>query len=713
MYRAIVVETNDPLQMHRVRFKCPELHDYNTKTEDCPWAVPANDLGTKRCGRWSYPCIGDWVWIQFEKNHPYGPVWTGFADPTRRKFYTLPSISGPTPRPVDAQGTPLDESPDDYDVDYLPADGRPMSHGWQDRYGNLDMHNSVGFFPIEHAASPPRNLDTDNIGGNSNARFVQQENAPVANNPDSKYMLRMTKYGHMVLQSDSGYLWQNEFKGDFEQDETFEINRWKYYQRLIHEDKPSGHDERRLMLLTRYGHKFELRDVGWNISRSGEFGPSVSLSSGAKDQRWIKLRSKGGHLIELCDIGSDPMNDEYVQRSLMDELDGTKIYMRLSDRAILTEDEYNNTPANNREMIVVGDKEEKFESDARFIRMVTRSGIKMAIDDRGSDSTKAQDKNLENDKIGTGVLIKGRATPAGRILDSDGVHTENSYPNKSGDPVGYYWQINEHSDYNCTDWGSPLGQVIEMNDNDEVLTICTGLVDLPSKWEGLEDNEFLLYTANAMEPMANTHHLVLNHRNEFIRLKSRAGHGAAPYATDKTPVDGEFQGLEIHDSAASPWVELVDYQHRGLWFSGQYGIGVLRAKADKDIIIWYDDTNDKIVIRNNTDNGRVQIYCAGNVDIVSDKDVNISAANDVNIQAGGSVRLKASALSGDPGLATLNALSFDTNRDVMGMSILGFFPQINNGDGGPPGWACGNGEDMENVDVESVPDVVEPDDRAT
>ena len=39
-YRALVVETNDPLNMYRVRFKCPDLHDFDLPSEDCPWAVP-------------------------------------------------------------------------------------------------------------------------------------------------------------------------------------------------------------------------------------------------------------------------------------------------------------------------------------------------------------------------------------------------------------------------------------------------------------------------------------------------------------------------------------------------------------------------------------------------------------------------------------------------------------------------------------------------
>ena len=91
-YRALVVETNDPLNMMRIKFKCPDMHDFDLTPEQCPWAVPAPELGGKRAGRFVHPVIGDWVWITFERQHPYGPIWTGFADPTRRKVYTYPQM---------------------------------------------------------------------------------------------------------------------------------------------------------------------------------------------------------------------------------------------------------------------------------------------------------------------------------------------------------------------------------------------------------------------------------------------------------------------------------------------------------------------------------------------------------------------------------------------------------------------------------------------
>ena len=60
-YRSMVVETNDPLNMYRVKFKCPDMHDYNLTADQCPWAVPAPELGGKRAGRFVHPVIGDWI----------------------------------------------------------------------------------------------------------------------------------------------------------------------------------------------------------------------------------------------------------------------------------------------------------------------------------------------------------------------------------------------------------------------------------------------------------------------------------------------------------------------------------------------------------------------------------------------------------------------------------------------------------------------------
>jgi hypothetical protein len=272
-YRALVVETNDPLQWYRVRFKCPELHDYNLKPEQCPWADKAPWLGGKNTGSWSNPCIGDIVWITFEKQHPYGPIWTGFATPTRRKYYPLESIFTKSPLAVKEDGT-ADETPSDYQEDYLPKDRRPMSHGNQDRYGNLNLVSSVGFYPTEHKDKPAPN-GTDAI---SKSKFDFGDK-PEINNPDRKYVANVTKYGVIMIMSDVGYYWKKdgdigEFEGDFDKDRDFEINRYFYLQKLLNEDKPKSEsqDQRRFEIKTRAGHKLEMRDVGWAQEGGGMSG---------------------------------------------------------------------------------------------------------------------------------------------------------------------------------------------------------------------------------------------------------------------------------------------------------------------------------------------------------------------------------------------------------------------------------------------------------
>ena len=64
-YRAVVVETNDPLNLRRIRIKIPEFHDFDIKPEDTQWAIPAPTCGGKRNGKFDNVCIGDQVWISF------------------------------------------------------------------------------------------------------------------------------------------------------------------------------------------------------------------------------------------------------------------------------------------------------------------------------------------------------------------------------------------------------------------------------------------------------------------------------------------------------------------------------------------------------------------------------------------------------------------------------------------------------------------------
>lgn len=638
-YRAEVVETNDPLVMYRVRFKCPDLHDFDLRPEQCPWAVSAFDLGSKRHGRWAHPCIGDWVWITFERNHPYGPIWVGFATPTRRRFYAYPSIFNVTPVSVNENGV-LEDRPKDFDENFLPKDLRPMSHGWVDRYGNLDLHSAVGFFPKEHKRSPAP------VGGDAIQRAalaggvgpIQQEFAlgvkPEVNSPDVKLMARVTKYGHIFLLGDQGYWWSKEgdgadsfgeFVGDHKQDEDFEIARWNYLRSLLNEGQSSEHDQRHILLWTRYGHKFEMRDTGWaqlgdpergtfeSLSRQGEYGDPTHLSKQSKhDFRWIKLRTKGGMLFQMSDKGFHPADDEFVRRSLKDEIGAA------------TEDEDVHWA----------------KKDARWIRWMTRYGFKIVLDDRGSDSKGADKSDFPR---GNGVLIKGRRTP--------GSAKDAGNPEIKGKERGFYWEFNEDDEANHSTWGSPLGQAIELNDNNEYMMLAVGLGDFSEPWRGLEENEFLLKPTRLedvekLKPDQKCYHLVLDHQNEFLRLKTRGGNGEPPHDATKNPSGlskgDEPQGLEARDGELGdgPWVELVDGEKRGLWFSKNNNLGIWRAKKGTNILIWMDDgVNKKELILHNQE-GRIQLFSNQNIEIISDANI-VFKATDINFKATNKIKFEA------------------------------------------------------------------------
>lgn len=661
-YRAMVVETNDPLVIGRVRVKCPDMHDWSIRRQDCPWAVPAHDLGGKRAGRWVSPYIGDWVWITCERNHPFGLLWVGFANPTRRKYYPYPSVFQRTPLAVSDDGRP-DNRPDDYLPEYLPKDGRPMSHGWQDRYGNLDIHSAIGFFPIEHAAAPPP-PDFDAV---QSAAFQQAQQPPAVNDPDLKYMVRHTKYGCGFILSDQGYWWQRndigdgEFKGDANQDEIFEMTRWKYLLQLITENDPGG-DHRRAALWTRYGHRIEARDTGWaqygpvnSLSRPGEYGAPVHLSRETiKDQRWIKLRTKGGMVRQMYDKGFHPHEDAFVKRLLLDE---------------------------------AGDKSEREDlwwanKDARQIRDVTRYGLKFVLDDRGSDPRQA---DLLEAPRANGILLKGRRT-GGALVNKDRV----------GDPRGFYWEFNENDSANHTTWGSPLGLAMEMNDATEYVAIAAGLGGTYAMpWRGLQENEFLRKPVRAMDPETTSHHLILDLENEYIRFKTRAGQGPGPDdpTINPPPKLDIAQGFEARDgqNGDGPWVEVVDGEHRGFWLSPGQGLGVWRSKQDVHMFILQDDGNRRLVIYNSEKDGIIQIYCAGNVEVVSEQSLAFKATKDISFKAGGKVKIDADGTK----------LTIGKDNGVQANKAVSGEKWKNN-----PG-----GDDVDDPDVPEVPDQVEPADR--
>ncbi len=661
-----------------------------------PWAVPSFDLGGPRAGRFSHPCIGDWVWITFERQHPYGPIWTGFATPTRRKFYTYPQLSQTTPVALNEDGKPGGK-PNDSDKEYLPKDGRPMTHGWQDRYGNMDIHSAVGFFPDEHKKAPPP-ADHDAV---QKSKFDQQSSAPEVNDPDRKYMARVTKYGIMMVMSDQGYHWKNEgdlgeFDGKTKEDEEFESKRWKSLQKLLNEGEAKTsdgkNDARRWLSMTRYGSRIEIRDTGWaqqgpiqSKSREGEFGPKKILSKEMEaDYRWIKIRTKGGMLWQAYDKGFHPDEDKFIKRKISEEL-GAK-----SEQ----EDEHWK------------------DKDARWIRTVTRYGYKIVLDDRGSDD---KDANKKEDPRGNGILIKGRRSP--------GVKKEKV----KGNPRGFFWEFNENDESNHTMWGTPMGLTMEMNDRYQYVMVAASMGKSWSpKFKGLKENEFIGKPMMMKDPEHGSYHLKLDHDNEYLRLKTRGGRG--PRAMNPSNESGVRkrdlqQGLECRDGQEGdgPWTEIVDSQHRGMWWSKDLKLGIWRAKKGKKMYEWFDEKNRQIVIYNNEERGTIDVYANGNVNVISDRDVNVMAKQNVNIKADAKICMQA----GNTRL-TIDEAGIHTNKNYYGRSVFAEIADLvvkikpftvgkekvtsaegSAGGGSPkPG-----GVSVTTIKPPQVPDKIEPEDR--
>lgn len=469
-YRGLVVETNDPLGFRRIRVKIPELHNNGVKTEDIFWCVPAPWIGGRGAGSFTNPMIDDIVYVSFEKQHPYGPIWTSSADATRRRSYSLWSVYVPSAAPISQDGNP-ETPPTDFLREYLPKDNRPMSTGHQDRYGHFLVMNSTGFFPKSHEVAPAP-VGTDALGKRD---FRASKNPPSINDPDTKYFVRGTKYGHIGLMADQGYDWDEEFRGDFDADSSFEEDRIKYFIRYLNEDRPKDWDQRRLDYRTRAGHKMELRDVGWEKSRSGEYQDAKQIAdSMGRDERWLKLVTKGGHVIQGIDIGFDPENDQRYKR------------LNKSDRG--------NEPHGELELgTLAGD-------DSRMLRFITRHGNQLVLDDRGSDPRTAGTSAIPH---GNGVLLRSRK--------------------------GYQLQMVDQPELDHLMITTPKDQVLEINDKFQHIIISTSQSNqVHTELEGDATRtrpRYVLKTGITNDPESNTHHLKLDKQNDYTRLKTPSGAG--------------------------------------------------------------------------------------------------------------------------------------------------------------------------------------------
>jgi hypothetical protein len=139
--------------------------------------------------------------------------------------------------------------------------------------------------------------------------------------------------------------------------------------------------------------------------------------------------------------------------------------------------------------------------------------------------------------------------------------------------------------------------------------------------------------------------------NEYVRLKTRAGNGKG--AKGETGCDEPCvklkalnQGIEMRDGeklcgTGQTWTEINDADDRGLWFSHDNEFSVWRArlkdfegKPARDMHIGMSDKGKFIIIWNNEEGGKVQIWCAQDVEIKSDRHIKLDAKDSVYIKAG-------------------------------------------------------------------------------
>jgi hypothetical protein len=562
----------------------PEMHNKDLKPEECPWAIQDPAMGGKRAGSWVSMCKGDWVFVNFEKNHPYGPIWTGAADPTRRKMYTLESIFGKTQIAVNEKGEPAD-APDDFDEDYLPKDERPMSTGWKDRYGNLIFMGSVGFFPKEHAEKPaPTGTDPVTSGA-----FKASEKPPEKNKPDVKLMAMVSKYGNCMIMSDVGYNWEEEFKGDFDKDEDFEIARWKYLQKQITENEKEDTDERRIELRTRLGHKFELRDVGWKKARPGEYqGTDLSEVEGKdeKIQAWIRWATKDGSYFRMWSKGADLEKNNFIKR------------LNKSDVGVKPFDD---------------DKFGDGQGDTRgFFFCSPRQNI-IAVDDAGADPKDPQNK-------------------------------ERPFPNgffAGGWRDGHFYGM----EYNLKDefqrmlFYTSTGHGAEFNQKHDYVCITTKPPQTISrKFDGAYKRiPWSLKTFKGLNVEKYCHHLMMDLLNQYIRLKTPKGQGI------------EMRDGGAEDDCGGTWTEMRDADDRGMWLSKDNNFAIWRGKKKKKYICINDDT-DYIIIRNGLKN--VQIYAEKDIEMIANGNIKIKTAGNFDVSAGGAVNIRGSECKVGPTLRT-------------------------------------------------------------
>jgi hypothetical protein len=166
-------------------------------------------------------------------------------------------------------------------------------------------------------------------------------------------------------------------------------------------------------------------------------------------------------------------------------------------------------------------------------------------------------------------------------------------------------------------------------------------------------------------PEIDTYHLKLDKFNGYLRLKTAAGgdNGRRPQPEVFSNADvGLNQGIEARDGrfgSDGPWTELVDLEHRGMWFSKSQHLGIWRSRQGKDQFILIHDGNNSIVIRNN-EQGPMQLFCAQNIEVIAGRDIAFKAEGRISFKAGSTIDFEAAG-SGHARLAG-NAFTMDVSN---------------------------------------------------
>jgi len=91
IYRGKVVSTSDPDQVGRIKVQVFGIFDESMEAANLPWAVPAYPISTgagSEYGYWAVPEVGSFVFVFFEGQDVYQPVY--FAE-APSKVYGQPS----------------------------------------------------------------------------------------------------------------------------------------------------------------------------------------------------------------------------------------------------------------------------------------------------------------------------------------------------------------------------------------------------------------------------------------------------------------------------------------------------------------------------------------------------------------------------------------------------------------------------------------------